>query len=332
LEGFFAKSLLISPQARDLPVDAGSRCFPRAQAKVIQNMNDNRPWLGLVLVALAAVSYAANSSFSVVAYSGGATPLSMVSFRVTFTVISLYALLRLMSVSLVMTPRDRNISLALGILLAAYSYCLMEAFDRLPVALAVITFYLYPLFMGITAYVIGQDRLSRALVIGLIAAFVGLAVALDVTGESLDPLGIALAAAAAATFTAVAVIAAPIVKRHGDPRPLVLYSHATCAVIMITISLIVWEFPLPTTTRTLIAFVAVPVFYTVAAVAFFAAVTRIGTVRTGLLMNLEPIAAMVFGFTILDQILTPIQVAGAVVVIAAATAVKWDSGRLQTEA
>ena len=294
-------------------------------------MNDNRPLLGLVLVVLSAICYAANSTSSVVAYSGGATPLSMVSFRVTFTVIALYALLRLMSVSLVMTPRDRNISLALGILLAVYSYCLMEAFDRLPVALAVLTFYLYPLFIGITTYVIGQDRLSRALIIGLIAAFVGLAVALDVTGESLDTLGIALAATAAATFTAVAIIAAPIVKRHGDPRPLVLYSHATCAVIMIATSLIVWEFPLPTTTKTLIAFVAVPVFYTVAAVAFFAAVTRIGTVRTGLVMNLEPIAAMVFGFAILGQILTPIQMAGGALVITAATAVKWDSGRLQTE-
>ena len=98
-------------------------------------MNDNRPWLGLVFVVLSATSYAANSTSSVVAYSGGATPLSMVSFRVTFTVIALYALLRLTSVSLVMVRRDRNISLALGFLLAVYSYCLMEAFDRLPVAL-----------------------------------------------------------------------------------------------------------------------------------------------------------------------------------------------------
>ena len=123
-------------------------------------MNNNRHWLGLVFVVLSATSYAANSTSSVVAYSGGTTPLSMVSFRVTFTVIALYALLRFMSVSLAMTPRDRNISLALGILLAVYSYCLMEAFDRLPVALAVLTFYLYPLFLGIITIV---DNVTRAI-------------------------------------------------------------------------------------------------------------------------------------------------------------------------
>lgn len=293
-------------------------------------MNDRRPALGLALVMLSALSYAANSTTSVVAYSGGATPLSLVTFRATFTVIALYALLKSIGVSIAMTPRDRNISLALGILLAVYSYCLVEAFDRLPVALAVITFYLYPIIIGITAYAIGQERLSWALGIGLAVAFIGLAIALDVTGGGLETLGIVLAAFAAVSFSAVAVIAAPIIKRYGDPRPLVLYSHATCAVIMIATSLIVWEFPLPTTTRTLIAFGIVPIFYTVAAVAFFAAMAIIGTVRTGLVMNLEPLAAIVFGFAILGQVLTPFQLAGAALVIAAVTAVKWESGRSRT--
>ena len=293
-------------------------------------MSDKRSGLGLVLVVVSALSYAANSSTSVVAYSGGATPLSLVTFRAAFTVIALYVLLRSLGVSIAMTPRDRNISLALGILLAAYSYCLVEAFDRIPVALAVITFYLYPLFIGIIAFVIGQERPSWALGIGLVVAFIGLAIALDVTGGGLETLGIVLAATGAASFSAIAVMAAPIIKRCGDPRPLVLYSHATCAVIMIAASLIVWEFSLPTTTRTLIAFAIVPVFYTVAAVAFFAAMAIIGTVRTGLMMNIEPLAAIVFGFAILGQVLTPIQLVGAALVIAAVTAVKWESGHSQT--
>jgi drug/metabolite transporter (DMT)-like permease len=294
-------------------------------------MGDKRFSLGIALVALTAICFAANSSSSVAAYEGAATPLSMLTFRAVFAVVALYAVLRAMGVSLAMERRDRNTSLALGILLAAYSFCLMEAFDRLPVALAVLTFYLYPIIMGFAAYCIGQDRLSRALVIGLVVAFIGLGIALDVTGESLDPLGIALAAIAAAFFSALAIIAAPIAARSGDSRPMVFYSHVTGALILVAASLITWDFPLPTTPRSWVAFFAAPVFYTVASVSFFAAVTRIGTVRTGLLMNLEPIAAMVFGFVLLDQILTPVQLGGAALVIAAATAVKWDRKRLHTE-
>jgi drug/metabolite transporter (DMT)-like permease len=290
-------------------------------------MADKRFSAGIAFVALTAICYAANSSASVAAYGGGATPLSMLTFRAVFAVAALYVVLRAMGVSFAMERRDRNVSLALGILLAIYSFCLMEAFDRLPVALAVLTFYLYPLFMGFGAWAIGQDRLSRALIIGLVVAFIGLAIALDVTGDTLDPVGLALAAFGAAAFSTLAIIAAPIAARRGDSRQMVFYSHVTGALIVVVASLIAWDFPLPTTPTSWAAFFAAPMFYTVASVAFFAAVRRIGTVRTGLVMNLEPVAAMVFGFVFLGQVLTPVQLAGAALVIAAATAVKWDSAR-----
>ncbi len=290
-------------------------------------MYDKRLRFGLFLVALSALSYAANSTSSVVAYGGGASPLSLVTFRNAFAVIALYAYLRAVGVPITMAPRDRTVSLALGILLAGYSYCLVEAFDRLPVALAVITFYLYPIFIGVTAYAIGLDRLSWALGSGLVVAFIGLAFALGVTGGGLDPVGIVLAATAAASFSALAIIAAPIIARCGDPRPLVLYTHVTGTVIMIAATLVVWEYPLPTTARSVVAFFIVPLFYTVASVAFFAAMAIIGTVRTGLVMNLEPLAAIVLGFAVLDQVLSPVQLFGAALVIVAVSAVKWESGR-----
>ena len=289
--------------------------------------SEKRLGLGLFLVALSALSFAANSTSSVVAYGGGASPLSLVTFRNAFAVIALYACLKATGARIAITPRDRTVALALGILLAGYSYCLVEAFDRLPVALAVITFYLYPIFIGAIAYAVGLDRPSWALGIGLIVAFVGLAFALGVTGGRLDPAGIALAATAAASFSVMAVLAAPIIARCGDPRPVVFYSHVTGTIVMIAATLAVWDFPLPTTPRTAVAFLVVPVFYTVASVAFFAAMPIIGTVRTGLVMNLEPVAAIVFGFAILGQHLSPVQLFGAALVILAVSAVKWDSAR-----
>ena len=156
-------------------------------------MDNNRLGLGLFLVFLSALSYAANSTSSVLAFGGGATPLSLVTFRNAFAVLTLYAYLRTVGVPLAMTPRDRNISLTLGILLAINSYCLVEAFDRLPVGLAVITFYLYPIFIGVGAYAVGLERLTRALGIGLVVAFIGLALALGVTGGGADATGIAFA-------------------------------------------------------------------------------------------------------------------------------------------
>ena len=295
-------------------------------------MNEKPAWLGMGLVVLSAICFAANSSSSVVAYGGGATPLSVVTFRVAFTAVVLYALLKGSGALDSVPTRDRAMGLGLGVFYAGFSYCLVEAFDRLPVALAILTFYIYPILIGITAYAIGRDRLNWALVAGLVVAFGGLALALDVTGGTLDTSGMLFAVAGAVSFTVVAIVSTPMIARHGDARPVVLDMHLTCVVLFVAISVIIGDYPLPTTTRAWIGFAVVPLFYTVATVSFFVAMGIIGPVRTGLVMNLEPIAAMVFGYVILSQALTPVQLVGAALVIAAVTAVKWDTGRQETGA
>ena len=51
--------------------------------------------------------------------------------------------------------------------------------------------------------------------------------------------------------------------------------------------------------------------------AFFTATQIIGPVRTSLLMNFEAVSAIVLGYLVLGQTLTPPQLAGAAIVIAA---------------
>ena len=294
-------------------------------------MTNKRFWVGVALVVLSAVSFAANSTSAVVSYHAGATPMSVITFRLILTIAGLYAFLRLTGVPIRLPPRARNLSLALGIGLGAQSYLLFAAIEILPVALGILTFYLYPLMIGIGAAATGQERLNRGLVIALVIAFAGLALALDVTGGGLDTTGIVFAALSAASFAVVAVACTPLIHAHGDSRPITLHMHVTAAAGFVVISLIAGDFPLPATTTGWAAFVAVPVFYTVAITAFFAAVAIIGSVRTSLIMNIEPLTSIVFGFVILGQALTPIQLAGAALVLGAIMAVRFEGGRRATE-
>src|SRR5437763_758383 len=61
----------------------------------------------------------------------------------------------------------------------------------------------------------------------------------------------------------------------------------------------------------------VPFFYAFAMIGLFWASARLGAVRTGFFMNFEPIAAILLAALILDQVLAPVQLAGAALVIAA---------------
>lgn len=279
-------------------------------------------WLGFAIATLAALSFAGNSISAVLAYQGGAAPISVVTVRLIFAVLALYAFIKLTGGRAALAPRDRNISLGVGFLLGIQGYTLFAAIDLMPVALAILVLYLYPLFTGVLAHVAGQERMTARLAAALGVAFVGLVLALNVAGKAVSGPGIAFAACSAVSLAGVIVLTSSIVTRLGDSRPVTFHMHITATITFILVALVMGDFPLPHTTRGWIGFAAVPVFYTVASIAFFAAVRVVGPVRTGLVMNSEPVANIVFGYLILGQHLLPIQLVGAALVLSAIVAVK----------
>ena len=292
-------------------------------------MKDHSPITGYIIVIVAALAFAGNNAFAVISYDGGATPLTLITIRMIFTLAALAILMKIMGVSIPLPRRERNAAYGLGILNGTMAFCLMSSFDHIDVGLAVLVFYLYPVLTGICAWLTRQETLNRGIVIGLIGSFGGLALALEITGEVGNLLGIALAGAAALLMTGVILLSARVLQTD-NARAVTLHMHVSASLFFIAISLIAGEFSLPQTSMGWVGFAAVPVFYTIAVVSFFAGIARIGGVRTSLVMNLEPVASIALGFIILSQVLSDRQLIGAAIVIGAVTAVKWLSGKKPT--
>ena len=282
-------------------------------------------WLGLSLATLSAFTFAASTAAAVVTYQAGATPISVMTVRLIVTIGALYALIRLTGASSRLPPRDRWIGLAIGLLLGAQGYTLYKAVELIPVGLAILSFYLYPLFTGLLSHAVGQERIGWRVASALVLAFAGLALALDVTGEGIDPVGIAMAVGSAAVMAVIIVVSASIITRAGDSRPVTFHMHITATIGFIIISLVLGELPLPQTTEGWVAFAAIPVFYTIAVTAFFAAVRLIGPVKSGLVMNSEPVFSITFGFVVLGQVLTGMQLVGAMLVVTAIVVVRLEN-------
>ena len=287
-------------------------------------MNRGFAWIGLSLATLAAITFAANTTSAVLTYREGTTPISVMTFRLIVTICALYALIRLTGASVRLSPRDRWISLAVGLLLGLQGYTLYKAIELIPVGLAILSFYLYPLFTGLLAHLVGQERIGWRVGSALLLAFVGLALALDVTGEGINPLGIAMAVGSAAVMAVIVVATASVIAGTGDSRPVTFHMHITATIGFVALSLGLGELPLPQTTQGWVAFAAIPFFYTIAITAFFAAVRLVGPVKSGLVMNSEPVFSILFGFLILGQVLTPLQLVGAAVVVAAIVVVRLE--------
>lgn len=289
-------------------------------------VKDGPAWIGIGTVILSAATFAGNSTSAVIAYDGGATPLSVTTVRLSFTVVALYALIRFTGGRFRLLPRDRNLALIYGVVTGVQSYALLKSFQLIPVGLAVLTFYLYPILIGVVSHFTGRERLGWRIWCALTIAFIGLAVALDVLGKGVDPLGIAFALFAAITMTALALLTAPIMARTGDSRPVTYYMNLSAAAMFVVVCLVLWDLPLPDTRPGWAGFAAVPVFYAIAITAFYSSIRLIGPVRAGLFMNLEPVASMICGFVILHQILTAAQVMGMVLVVGAVVLVRLRPG------
>lgn len=203
----------------------------------------------------------------------------------------------------------------MGVIVAAYSYGLLGSMEHIPVALAVLTFYLYPLLTSLAAWILGQETLSMSMLLCLGVAFAGLAIALDITGN-FNATGFSMAGGAAVLITVLLLLANRVVTGV-DARVLSLHMMASATGVYVFVDVILYEFALPTSSTGFLAFIGSGVFYSFAMVGMFVGISKIGAIRTSMFMNFEPVSSIFFGMIILGQFLQPLQLAGAGIVIAA---------------
>ena len=283
---------------------------------------------GYAIVLTSSLAFAFNNVFAVLSYEGGATPLALLTCRVFFLLGLLALWLKLTGSPIMLPRRARYGALGLGLINGLMSICIMTSFQYIAVGLSIVLLYIYPIFTGLLMWISGMEKLNRWLVFGLVAGFLGVALALEYSGNTSDYLGMALAGSAAVFMAITATLSTRVVKTD-NVRAVSLHMHVSACVLITALALFTGDFELPVTTIGWTGFLAVPLFYTVAFVSFFAGIPRLGAVRTSLVMNLEPIASIALGFAVLAQALSLRQLAGAAIVIVAITIVKWMDGRKQ---
>ncbi|MCP5156223.1 MAG: EamA family transporter [Ectothiorhodospiraceae bacterium] len=282
---------------------------------------------GLLLAIAVAVSFATNSALARIAYEAGSNALSVLTVRTSVALVALLVLLTVQRVPYVL-PAGRAVkALALGLVLASYSYGLLGSFQYVPLAVGIVTFYTYPLLTAFASAATGRERITVVTLAALAAAFVGLTLVVDLRGGGFDPVGIAHAFAAAIFFTALLLLS-DRVRGDGDSRPITLHMLLTGVICYGGACVLTGLFRLPQTPLGWAGFLGNPVFYSFSIICLFVAVRRIGPVRAALILNVEPVASAVLGYLLLDQTLTPLQMAGIAMVVGAVLSLRLSPGML----
>ena len=269
------------------------------------------------------------------AFNNGVDVVTAVSCRSAVTALVVGLLLWQQKVSFATTTRDKKFLLLIGGLIAVQSMCLYSSVARLPVALALLAFNTYPLATAVWARVLYQHKAERAVLIAMPVMLIGLAMALDVFGAasglgaaahwSQIGVGIAFALAASATFGLAMVLTQHEVVGL-DGRLRTFSTMGLVAVLAISGALSFEGFHWPTAQAGWWGLAMLTFFYGTAFTIMFTVLPRLGVVGNSAIMNIEPVCALVLAWALLDQSIAPMQVVGALLVVAA---VMWLGLRKQ---
>lgn len=300
-------------------------------------MTAPHPRLGYALVIIAAVLFGLNGGVSRVAMGSGLDPDAFTTVRITAAALVFAVYAACFRRSALRRPRGTALLtvIALGLVgVAMMQFAYNVAITRLPLGIALLIEYLAPVFVVLWVRFVRKEHVRPQMWAAVGLAIAGLAVVSQVwNGLEFDGVGVLMALLAAISFAAYFLIGEHNVTSGRDLAPadslrVILWAFIVATVAMNLIQPI-WETPdLPSTTsllgrldtysiNPLVPIAMVVVLGTV--VPFFLQLIALKHLPASIVVvvaMLEPVIANVLGWAWFEETLTPVQVLGAIAVIA----------------
>jgi drug/metabolite transporter (DMT)-like permease len=270
--------------------------------------------LGVALGAFSAATFAFGTTFASLAYQGGSNPFTVVLLRIAVFVV-------LVGVGLMLAGRGVRLSrpaifatvwMAGGLAMVSLSYQGSVAF--IPVNLAALSFYTFPLLVGVLSVVTGRDRMTVRKIVALAAAFLGLVLVLGPDLHGLDWRGVALAFTAAVGMSLTLTFGGEA-TRGEDALLMSVYTNVWMLIALGAFVAMAGSIAVPTTRIGIAGTIGVCVSYVVAYVCWYLALKLVKPVRLATLLNIEPLVTLLVAWVVLGERLSPQQLAGATLVL-----------------
>jgi drug/metabolite transporter (DMT)-like permease len=284
-------------------------------------------WIGAVLCILSAASYGSTPILGKLGFASGLTLSNMLGLRFGGAALTLFGYLALFQRRSIYPGRRRSMNLLFigAVAYAGGSGLFFGALERIPASLASPTFFIYPVFVTVAAWMINRVSPARQEWVAIAMAVVGVFLAAGLTSPrtmsrfgDATGLGLAMALGSAILFTAY-VIGSDRLTREVGAWVSVAWISAGAAVSFGLIGGITGKLDFDLSPTNVWILLGMIVFNTVLPLGtFLAGMARIGPTTASLLSTLEPVFTVLLALTFLGERLTPLQGVGVGLVLAAA--------------
>ena len=220
-----------------------------------------------------------------------------------------------------------------GLLLAGHWFAFFAALDRVPIGTVTLVVYVAPVLVALAAPRVLGQRLTWRTVVAVMAAFGGSALVLGPGGRDLDPDGLILAGIAA-VLLAVLVLNGKVLSEVYGALRLSLAGLLVAVVALAAPAVVALDAELPSMPAEDWGWlVLLGLAHTALGLAiFYACVRRMRATHASVLLYLEPVAAVGFGWWLLAEDPGAAVVAGGALIVLAGVLVARDAGMLEVAA
>lgn len=280
-------------------------------------------WLAIGLLATATVMFAASNNLVRLSFDHDVNRLTAVAVRSWVVVLALGGLCLIRRKPLFPGRLGAGawaLLVGLGLLLSIQQITLIASFKAMPISLAILIFFVFPILVGLIGWIVREERLTWVKIGAALMAFVGLMVALDVFNIRVGWIGVALALTAALTV-ALNIVGSRQAMNRIHPLTVTFVMFLISALPLTAGLAIDLEggvaLPPAADLEGWLVFAGAMLLGPFAFVCFYMALPMTTGMRAAMMMNGEPVATMFVAALLLGEILYPSQYLGAALVIAA---------------
>lgn len=270
---------------------------------------------GIALALASALAFALAPASAKLAFESGANALTIVAIRSAAGAVLMLLLVQWAHGRLTLGKAGLLWSLVAGAFYGVTIYCFIASLATTSVRVAILIFFLHPLIIALTQSALGPERITLAKLALAGATLAALTVAIDPTGEDIDPIGGAYALASAVAMAGMVLLSARA-SRHASSMQISLVVNLLSALVFASLATFAGAWDLPVGMTGWLGIAGTSAALALGLLLFFAALRHIGAVRATMLTNIEPLLSIVVAGVMLGERLSPLQWTGAVGVVA----------------
>ena len=290
---------------------------------------------GVALCLASAAGFGAMAIFAKEAYAGGADIPTLLAVRFTLAAAVLWALVLPRRSPVAEERRASSLlpGLALGCLYAVEASVFFFALSRIDAALAELLLYGYPALVVVGAALLGRERLSRGRAGALALSSAGIVLVL-VAGRigAVNGLGIVAAIASSCLYAGYVLISDHVVRER-DPLLVSAQVVTGAALCFLAYGLSTGSIDLALSAEAWVAIVSISLLSTVVPIlAFLKGMQLVGVGTATIASTAEPVFTVGLAMAVLGERLTPVQLLGGALVLAALALLARPRGSRRADA